>query len=277
MPGSAPDIGLPVYFFVHVPKCAGTAVEAHFAKALGPGFMKAPRWESVLRNVVGNRYALTPERLAALRAAGGHSLSAGLARHLPAGRRVRECLLLREPVGWYLSFYNYRIGRHLDRGERRPPAFPLWYRAQRRNPVARFLLTRYFGVGYPRILGLSSRAQFRFLCDALARFHFVGDIGHAGEMVAEASAALGLPGDLRTENVGKVREATRESIGPAMVARIAAENAVDAALHRLWGGRRFGPGAPEGVAAAAAALPAGDQLTYVAADLVGTFLKKTLR
>lgn len=276
MPSSAPDPG-PVYFFVHIPKCAGTTVEAHFARVLGPAFMKAPRWESVLRNVIGNRYRLSPERIGALRAVGGHSLSVSLKRAFGPGRKVRECVLLREPVGWYLSFYNYRLGRHYERGEKRPPAFPAWYRSQRKNPAARFLLTRYFEVGYPAILGLSSRAQLAFLNRELARFHFVGDLRLTRDMIAEAARTLGVPAEVADANVGAVKEATRESIGAEMVARIEADNAVDAALHRLWATRGFGPGAPEGCAAAEAALPGGDHLEYLAADVVGTFLKKTQR
>ncbi|HEU0221030.1 MAG TPA: hypothetical protein VFR34_02320 [Paracoccaceae bacterium] len=274
--GSAAFSG-PVYFLLHVPKCAGTTIEAHFARNLGDGFLKAPRWKNPLRDVIGNRYRLAPDRLARLRAVSGHSLSVSLKRAFPEGTEIRECVLLREPVGWYLSFYNYRVERHLRRGERHPPPFPRWYRSQRKNPVARFLLTRYFELGYPRILGLSSRAQLAYLNRALARFHFVGDIAQTGALIASVAADLGVPGEVEPANVGSIREATRASIGAEMVARIEAENAVDLVLHRLWGDRGFAPGAPEGCETAEAQLPAGDHLSYAAADLVGTFLKKTQR
>jgi hypothetical protein len=277
MPSSLPEAqGTPVWFLLHVPKCAGTTLEAHFAAALGPGFLKAPRWESVLRDVVGNRIALPRARLPGLRVVSGHSLAASMARAF-APREVRECLLLREPVGWFLSFYNYRIGRHRERGERHPGSFADWYRTQPRNPVARFLLGRYFGVGYPAIFGLSSRGQLARLNRELARFHFVGDIAATGRLVAHVSAELGVPGTVRSENVGAVKEATRESIGPAMAARLLAENAVDAALHRLWSGREFGPGAPPGCAAAEAALPPADHLGYLVDDAVSSARRRLSR
>ncbi|MEO0866373.1 MAG: hypothetical protein AAFY39_17745, partial [Pseudomonadota bacterium] len=54
-----------VHFLLHVPKCAGTTVEAHFRKHLGARFMIAPRWESPMRNFIGNRYpGLSPQAMA---------------------------------------------------------------------------------------------------------------------------------------------------------------------------------------------------------------------
>lgn len=275
--GAEPAAPAPVWFLVHVPKCAGTTVESHFARTLGQGFAKAPRWENPLRDVIGNRYRLAPERLAALRVVSGHSLSVSLRVHFPPGTPIREAVLIREPVSWYLSFYNYRIGRHLERGERRPPPFPTWYRGQRRDPVSRFLLTRYFEIGYPGILLWSSRARLAFLDRALARFAFVGDIAATGALLGAVSAELGLPAEVAAENVGRVREATRESIGPAMVARIEADNPVDMALWRLWKDRGFAPGAPQGCAEAEAALPADDWPAHLGAAIEGTLRRKLSR
>ncbi|MEM9009636.1 MAG: hypothetical protein AAGE18_00295 [Pseudomonadota bacterium] len=269
-------MGRPVYFFLHVPKCAGTTVEQHFAAALGDGFLIAPRWESVRRNFIGNRYDFAPGALDRVAVVSGHSLSTSLRRHLP-GREVREVLLIREPLSWFLSFYNYRLWRQREWGEPAPPRFATWYRGQRTNPISRFILNRYFEVGYPEILTLSSQTRLRRLNRDLARFHFVGDLRFAGEVIAAASAELGLPAEVTPRNVGAGPTLRAEDLPQDLRARIARENAVDAALHRLWSERRFAEGAPDGTAEAEAALPAGDQLSYTLRDAVGTAIKKLSR
>ena len=65
-----------VLFLLHVPKCAGTTVEAHFRAVLGPGFLLAPRWHNLLRSVIGNRYSMArgDPRLGPLKAITGHSI-----------------------------------------------------------------------------------------------------------------------------------------------------------------------------------------------------------
>ena len=73
-----------VHFLLHVPKCAGTTVENHFRAHLGDGYIFAPRWDSPLRNFIGNRYpGLRPADLEHVRAVSGHSLSTGMRALFP--------------------------------------------------------------------------------------------------------------------------------------------------------------------------------------------------
>ncbi len=262
-----------VHFLLHVPKCAGTTVEAHFARHLGQGFLIAPRWESPLRNVIGNRYdfAAGDPRLARLRAVSGHSLSRSLGRHLP-GAEIRESVLIRDPVGYHLSLYNYRWDRHAKGLGPQPPEFGRWYRAQRRDPIARFLINRYFGEGVPALYRLSSAGRLAYLEERLEAFWFVGDYTRAGELIAGASRELGVPAQVEDRNVTRAKAVTQESLGPDWVARIAMDNAVDAALHARWcdrGWRRdavpplrgdvsVGASSPVGAAAVAPGEPGGD-------------------
>jgi hypothetical protein len=264
--------GRVVHFILHVPKCAGTTVESHFERHLGPAFLRAPRWESPLRNVIGNRYRLPPERLARLRVASGHSLSRSLAAHLP-GAEIRESVLLRDPLGYFLSFYNYRWTWHdLGHGPR-PPAFETWYAGQRRNPISRFLLNRYFGWGIPALYGLSSAGRLAWLEARLARFHFVGGHERAGALVAGVSRELALPETVERRNVTERRRVRAEDLPDRLRRRIAAENAVDAALHARWRDRGWA-GAP---ADAPPALPWADHARYLAGDMTSGVVKKLIR
>ncbi len=270
----------PVHFFLHVPKCAGTTVERHFERTLGDGFLIAPRWKNPLREIVGNRYSLTQAELADVRAVSGHSLSVSLKKLFP-GREVRESVLLRDPIGYLLSFYNYRIWRHEEHGEVAPPSFEDWYSAQRRNPISRFLLHRYFEIGYPALYLMSSRARLAYLEEAFERFHFVGGYRRCDEALAGISRELGVDDEVESENVGKSKSFRREDLPEALRARILEENEVDALLYHRWADRGFRAGAPadeegdrEGVLEA---LSDRDQIDYLLSDAATVMRKKLWR
>ena len=262
----------PVYFLVHVPKCAGTTVEAHFEQHLGAGYLHAPRWDSVVRNFTGNRYSFGVDDplLAPVRAVSGHSLSANLADHFP-GREVRECVLLREPEGFFLSFWNYRMARHYERGQKPPPDFLRWYGAQRRNQITRFLLGRYFGWGVPALYALSTASRLEWLEARLARFRFVGGHRHASEMIAGISRDLGIPEGVEDRNVGQDKVLAAADLDPALRERIARENRADQLLHERWKDRRW-QGAPD---TPLPPLPRLDQPGLLIGDIAASLRKKT--
>jgi len=263
-----------VHFVLHVPKCAGTTVEAHFERHLGPGYLHAPRWESLARNLIGNRYTLSAAELAPVRVVSGHSLSVSLMRHLP-GVEIRESVLLRDPLGYLLSFYNYRWTRYREGWGVEPPSFETWYRGQRRNPISRFLLNRYFEQGVPALYRLSSAGRLGFLEARLERFHFVGGYRRAGEMIAGISAELGIPGVVEDRNVTGEAALRPADLPERLRERIDRENALDAALYARWKDRGWRAGA-----AAPGSLPALarlDQPRYVLGDATSAMVKKLIR
>ena len=259
-----------VHFLLHVPKCAGTTVEAHFRQHLGDAFRFAPRWENPLRNFVGNRYpGLNPEALEGIRAVSGHSLSISLKAHFP-GVEIRQSVLLRDPVGYLLSFYNYRWARFDEGWGSEPPSFEAWYRGQRRNPISRFLLNRYFEEAVPALYRLSSAARLRLLEAHLADFHFVGSYRYADEMIGGISRELGIPDHVDHQNVTPSRKLSAADLTDDMRRRIEADNALDQALFDRWAERRW-DGVPEGPAPK---LPRADQGRYMLGDTVSGVLKK---
>lgn len=266
----------PIRFFVHVPKCAGTTVERHFEAHLGEGeYALAPRWRSPLRHLIGNRATLPQAVREKGRMLSGHSLARSMAAQFP-GRALKEYVLLRDPVGYHVSFYNYRLRRTKERGQPHPGSFETWLSAQRRSPIARFLLTRYFGVGYPALYRLSSAGRLAFLEARLAAFDFVGDYRRCDEALAGISAQMGIPGEVESRNVneaGDLEGAVRaKDLAPALVARIEAEHAIDLALHARWKDRGFTPGLPGG--APKAELPEGDALSHLKWDLQSLLRKR---
>lgn len=285
MPAPAPTSDAPpVHFFLHVPKCAGTTVERHFERTLGAGFLLAPRWRHPLRDVIGNRYpSLSPADLTGVRAVSGHSLSRSLADKFP-GRAVRPSVLIRDPVGFLVSFWNYRWMRHETRGQPAPPPFAEWRRTQRRNPITRFLLHRYFEIGYPALYRHSTRARFLYLDAAFTGFHFVGSYRRCDEALAGISAELGVDETVESENVGEAKRLRVADLSPEEVAEIETQNAADALLFARWKDRGFGDGAAGGLPAgalpaadAAAHLPDHDGLTNLVFDIDSAVRRKLWR
>lgn len=261
-----------VHFLLHVPKCAGTTVEAHFRSHLGERFMYAPRWESPMRNFIGNRYPdLTPDTLGDVCAVSGHSLSTGM-RALFPGAEIRESVLIRDPLGFLLSFYNYRWTRFNEGWGSEPPPFQRWYLGQRRNPVTRFLLNRYFDQAVPALYRLSSADRLAFLEDRLSRFHFVGSYRMADEMIGGISAELGLPTTVDARNVTPDRKLTKADLSPALQSRIERDNALDQALFDRWADRGWTPGGLP----APPSLSGSDHVRYAVGDAISGVLKKLI-
>lgn len=200
----------------------------------------------------------------------GHSLSVSLKRRVEGP--VHESVLLRDPLSYFLSFYNYRWARHAG-GDGEPPAFRTWYAAERRNPISRFLLNRYFEQAVPALYRLSSADRLAWLETRLARFHFVGSYRHADEMIAGVSTSLGISTKVESANVTPVRKLSADDLDAGLRDRILTENAVDQALFDRWKDRKW-EGQPM---VQPPALPTLDQPRYLLADTVGAIAKKLLR
>ena len=263
-----------VHFLLHVPKCAGTTVEEHFRAALGEGFLLAPRWHNPLRGVVGNRYSMAPgdPRLGPVKVITGHSMGVSLRRHF-AQAEIRESVLLRDPVGYHLSLYDYRVARHRAGAGPKPPGFASWYLAQRRNPISRFILNHYYEQGVPALYRLSSQGRLAWLEERFRAFWFVGGYRRAGEMIAGISRELGVAGEAEDRNVGEASETTLDD---RMRGRIVSENAVDQALWERWAGRGWkadgrNPAEPP------PALPGNDRLRYLGSDIATLFWRVATR
>ena len=266
-----------VHFLLHVPKCAGTTVEEHFRATLGAGFLLAPRWHNPLRAVIGNRYSMAQgdPRLAHLKVITGHSMGVSLKRHLKDAE-IRESVLLRDPVGYHLSLYNFRVARHRAGTGPKPPGFASWYLAQRRNPISRFILNHYYEQGIPALYRLSSRDRLAWLEQRFRDFWFVASYRRADEMIAGISRELGVGGEAEHRNVGPVRERAETALDERMRDRIVTENAVDQALwdrwaERGWKAERRNPAEPP------PALPGNDRLRYLGSDVATLFWRTATR
>ena len=263
-----------VHFLLHVPKCAGTTVEDHFRATLGDGFLLAPRWHNPLRPVIGNRYSMAPAdpRLPHLKAITGHSMGVSLKRLFPDAE-IRESVLLRDPVGYHRSLYNYRITRHRAGTGPKPPGFATWYRTQRRNPISRFLLNHYFEQGIPALYRLSSRDRLAWLEARLCGFWFVGSYRHADEMIAGINRELGVADQAARRNIGPECEVALDA---PTCERIVADNAVDQALWDRWAERGW-KADDRNPATPLPALPGNDRLRYLGSDIASLFWRMATR
>lgn len=264
-----------VYFMLHVPKCAGSTLIGHMDTHLGARSLEAPLWRNWRRNYIGNRYPFRPgdrevEEVALFH---GHALSRSLAAHFPDAE-VREAVTLRDPVGFFVSMYNYRAKRAVDGVGPEDPPFEVWYAAERKNPITRFLLYRYYGWAPWWLWLTSSRAKLVWLEQRLARFWFVGSYREMNALVNTTAQELGIPGNPERRNESTVKKVSADSLDPALVSQIRSDNAVDAALFDRWSDRSFDvsqrPAAPT-------ELPSRDWVAQIWGEIVSGIAKARIR
>lgn len=263
----------PVHFLVHVPKCAGTTVELHFARHLGDDFLIAPRSKSFLRDFTGNRASLPGSKAKALKVISGHSLAERMATDV-APQSVLPSVLLREPVSWFLSYFNYQVDRASYDSRRPHSSFEDWRALVAPNPIARFLMRRYFGVGYPRLFSFSSREKFFFLNEKLKDFYFVGDVRHTALLIADISRQMNIPEKAEPSNVTRSKLVIRSDVTDQLVSQIRKYNALDVALHQVWGERLFKTAQTEISQDIIDSLPDNDRISSAFADTSSKIRKR---
>ena len=228
-----PDSRLPpLHVLLHVPKCAGRTIEVHLAAHMAAEAFFLPRHPGR-----GGVSKMPPA--AGIRALSGHHLARSIEGRFQ-GRDIRRSVLLRDPLSFHVSYYNFRMMRYLASGGR-PYSFALNYRALQRDPMAHFLLSRWLEVSPARLLVMPVAEKWRLLCDALAGFWFVADYRRCDELIAAVAPALGVPAKAKRVNdeAAWVRTVGWQPLKAADLTdeqrrRIPLDNPLDAALHATW-------------------------------------------
>lgn len=256
------EAGRPLYLFYHVPKCAGTTLIAHLMEHMPDRLLRPRVRRGFLKEFGGGMADMRslPASLDAVDVVAGHAASLRVARAFP-GRDVRAIAMLRDPVSFLVSIYNFRERQSSAKGLR-PVPFDHFRRTLPKNPVTRFLLLRYLGIGYPLILALDSRKRLEIVEKALSAFWFVGSWRHADRLTAELSRRFGIPEQAKARNVSPEGSLSPDDLPEAVSAAIRADNALDQLIFDRWQDALWSvrPAPLEGP------VPAWDQLSYLAND-----------
>jgi hypothetical protein len=215
-----------VYFFPHTPKCAGSTILKHMQVLQDDVIVvtKKPRpAEIIIRK--GN----APRRPQFLT---GHYLPQS-ASNLFEGQEIREIALLRDPVSYYQSLYQFYLRSSVRRHRARTIDFDLWYRCQRKNPISHFFLSRYFRILPVREILMTQRQTLDFLSEQFDRFWFVGSYRHCDLLLDDLSSEFGLSNVIESRNVSRDKIAMPDYFRN----RILHENRLDQALYDIWADR----------------------------------------
>jgi len=252
--GSIMDGAGPVYFLLHVPKTAGMTVEGHILESLPAECVWRPLSRRRWRREQGAR-PQAPEHPERVRVAIGHHLRASLEACFP-GREIRRAVLLRAPVSFYVSLYNWSMAVRMRRGE--PTfGFRLFCKTVSRDMVSRFLLTHWLERKYWALTLTPRWRKYALLNAALRRFWFVGDYTDCDRLIATVSPKLGIAPDAEAQNTSaswrrfaRWRPLLEEEVPSELKASIERDNPLDHALWRSWRGAGDNPGgvAPEPLA-----------------------------
>ncbi len=226
------DSQLPLHILLHVPKCAGRTIEVHLARHMQPEAFFMPR-----RAGRGGLSEMPPAT--GIHALSGHHLTRSIEAHFP-GREIRRSVLLRDPLSFQISYYNFKMMRYIASGGR-PYSFALYYRALQRDPMAHFLLSRWLEVSPARLLVMPVAEKWRILCEALAGFWFVADYRRCDDLIAAVADDLGVRAKAKRVNHEAAwassvewRPLTADDLSGEERRRIPLDNPLDAALHAVW-------------------------------------------
>ena len=240
--GAAPcreDAGSTVYFLLHLPRTGGNTIAAHLKAHLNEGLC-VPSRPAGLELLGRRRYRLdaVPD-FARVRAVTGHYLGRSLETEF-VGRRIRRTLLLRDPVGFHVSYYNHRMMFSLSRGG------PTWsferhLRAQPRDLVAILLLWYWMELPLRAMLATGDARKYELLNKALAGFWFVGSHEDGDRLTAAIAGDLGIPAAAPRKNTTPQwqkrvdwRPLHADELSAAARARILAQNPIHDALWHGW-------------------------------------------
>ena len=222
----------PLHILLHVPKCAGRTIEVHLARHMASEAFFMPR-----RPGRGGVSEMPPA--AGIHALSGHHLARSIETHFPE-REIRRSVLLRDPLSFQVSYYNFRMMRYIAAGGR-PYSFALYYRALQRDPMAHFLLSRWLELSAPRIFLMPVAEKWRLLCDALSSFWFIADYRRCDDLIAAVAADLGVRATAKRVNheAAWARSVAWRPLAAADLTeeqrrRIPLDNPLDAALHAIW-------------------------------------------
>lgn len=238
--GLTKNTDIPAYFIVHIPKCAGSTIRGYLRDALPDSqFLDLGLKHGNIRSIFrpGPIPATIPTDVADKRVLCGHHVPRYLVDRFNT-REIRECVNLRDPVGFFVSHYNFTMQKGLEAGREIAP-FGHWYRSVQKNPVAQHFLFRYLGIGYPKLLFMSSRDRLETIEKYLRDFHYVGSYRHSNEFLERTAAELGIEQEPTSRNITSLRIYDKNNLPQKWKDRILKENALDQALYERWKDRKW--------------------------------------
>ena len=181
----------PVYFLLHMPRTAGNTIATHLKAHLAEQVWSPlqPSGFTVLSR--GNDYLRNAPDFRQVRVVTGHHLRRSFEKHFP-GREIRRTLLLRDPVGFHLSYYNHRMMFLLSRGGR-TCSFDRHFRAQPRDLLPLILLWYWLELPLAAMLSTGDARKYELLNEAIARFWFVGSYTDCDRLLAAVAEDLAVP------------------------------------------------------------------------------------
>ena len=218
-----------VNFLIHVPKCAGSTVESFVDRYFGDHAISPVKQRSP-RRWVGPYYQLPAGvDFGKVEFVMGHYFGRSIARYFE-GRQIRHAILLRDPVSYLFSYYNYRMVGQEARGLNLYD-FELYYRSRPLNPVSFFILNRYLEIPRTRLAIMSAESKFAILENLLSGFWHVGPYHACGDLIARIAEEHGVDPTFERRNTAKKHFIDRTEFQAEWGDRIRAENALDQRLY----------------------------------------------
>jgi len=230
---------------VHVPKCAGSTIERHMLKHLPSEQCWIPKKRFPNLPIKwGRPYTLRGGIPSDPKFVSGHHIGRSVENLFPA-RSLRLSVLLREPISFMLSYYNFRMMRYLSQGWK-PYSFELHLRSLPCDPISHFLLETWLEIPWPTLMVMSPDRKYEILNKELGRFWYVADYTHCDELIDLMGRELGIPTKSERLNTQEqwIKKTSWRPLSPNDLSfdlrcEIAARTRLDRALWESWSQARL--------------------------------------
>ncbi len=246
----APNVGKGrsrlIHIIFHVPRCAGQTVHHHLTTYAAAGSYHRLRKRKGVSRFFSPRYQTSgmphPQGLKVI---SGHWIGRSI-EGMFDGRSIARCILLRDPVSQFVSYYNFRMMRYISQGLRPYPP-EIAYRARQQNFLTHYVLRNFAEISWPRLMSLSATEKYAEANRFLSDFWFVGDHTRCSELITALAPALGTPAEAEPRNT---TEQWRERVewkplqtshlSDDAIEQIKQDNMLDQLLWETWKDAKWG-------------------------------------
>lgn len=224
-----------IYIFAHIPKTGGTTLDRHFEKHMtlhvdyiplsGPGEQRA-----IAQGLKPFKERSLEDRMKA-KVILGHQVRWNTHELVP-GKKPRYIVLIREPISWIVSRYNWAMKVRRERNEN-IISFDEWFEETKHRQSQLFWFLRNFAET-KFIRRMPGPRRLRRMNEIIEQFSMVTTTERLDEDGAKLLHLMGLPDELERKNVAGVDHDKILKVTDELRERLEEDMATDLQLYRQW-------------------------------------------
>ena len=228
-----------VFIFAHIPKTGGTTLDRHFETYMNLHVDYIPLSGPGERRAIAEGLAPFQERSLTDRQQAKVILGHQVRRHthqLVPGKQPHYIVLIREPIAWVTSRYNWAMR---VRKERHQPiiSFDQWYQQSKHAQSQTLWFLRNFAEGHRFLRWVPQNLRVRQMNRIIQTFSMVTVTERLDEDGPLLMQRMGLPNTLKRRNVAGVDHPKLVQVSDELKEKLAIDLAAEIRFYEDWKAR----------------------------------------